>query len=184
MEHPAYAMAAIFPYYRIAVVVGYALDGAAYVAKSGAWPDQFYPCQHGFTGDAAEPLSLNIRLANSKHSAAVTMEIILNDGDINIDDVAFFQFFIGRNTMADHVVDRGTDGFGETAVVQRGRNGLLGIDDVVVTDAVQFIGRNPWLHVCANHVEDISGESARDPHFGLLGGAFNGYSHLFVFYGY
>ena len=88
-----------------------------------------------------------------------------NDGYIDIDDVAFLQNLgIAWNAMADHVIHGSADGFGEAVVIQRGGNGLLDVDNVVVAKAVQLAGADAGLYMGANHFEHIRREASGHAH--------------------
>ena len=54
---------------------------------------------------------------------------------------------------------------------------MLLVDDMVVTDAVQFLGGDPRLDVLADHFQDFGGQFARFAHFGDLFGGFDDYIH-------
>ena len=58
-------------------------------------------------------------------------------------------------------------------VIQRGRDGLLVVDYVVVTDPVEFIGGDASLHVGADHFENFGRQAACDAHFFYLFGCFD-----------
>jgi hypothetical protein len=72
--------------------------------------------------------------------------------------------------VADDVVDRCADRLRKAAIAERCRDGLLPIDDVVVADAVEFLGRNAGNHVLTDHVEHLGGQAARDSHRVLFRG--------------
>src|SRR5690606_23654955 len=94
-----------------------------------------------FLSDANETFGGNTRLAYKEHFAGVAVEAILDDRHVDIDDVAVLQdLFVAGDTVADHMVDGGADGFGKASVVQWRRNGLLNFGDVFVADAVQLLG--------------------------------------------
>jgi len=65
---------------------------------------------------------------------------VLDNGDIDVEDVTVLQGFVIGNAMADDMVDRGADRLGEALVVQRGGNGLLNVDDMLVAQAVELLG--------------------------------------------
>lgn len=76
------------------------------------------------------------------------------------------------NTVADHLVDGGANGFGKSFVVKGGGDGLLHINDMVVANLIQFSGADPRFDVLANHIQHICGKTASDAHFfQLFGGS-------------
>lgn len=46
------------------------------------------------------------------------MPAIKNDGDVDIDDVAFEQDFVAGDAVANHMIDGCADGFGEAFVIE------------------------------------------------------------------
>lgn len=90
-----------------------------------------------FLRDLDEALGMLGHFADAEHLAGIAMEAIFYYGDIDINGVAGLEgLAIAGNAVTDDVVYRGTDGFWETIVIQRGRDGLLYIDNVVVTDSI------------------------------------------------
>ena len=81
-------------------------------------------------------MSEGLSFTHEKHLTGVAVVAIFDNGDIDINDVAVFQLFVGRNTVADAMVHRGADGFWESAVIERCRNRILFVDDVVMANAV------------------------------------------------
>jgi len=75
---------------------------------------------------------------------------VLDDGNVDVDNIAFFERLVIGDAMANLVVDRGADRFGvglvaAAGVVQRGGNAALHIHDVVVGQLVDFVGGDPGL---------------------------------------
>ncbi len=104
--------------------------------EGGAGPDHFQGLVQALLGDLDQALGVGCHLADLHHDAGVAVVFVLDHGDIDIDDIAVFQFVgVRGDAVADHVVDRGADGAREAVVVQRGRDGLLGVGNVVVADA-------------------------------------------------
>ena len=52
--------------------------------------------------------------------------------------------------------------FGKAAVIEVRRDRVLHVDDVVVADAVELLGRDAGHHVLADHVEHLGGQAAGD----------------------
>jgi hypothetical protein len=65
-------------------------------------------------------------------------------------------------------------------VVERGRDGLLLVHNVIVADFVQFVGRDPGLDVRFDHFQDLGGEATRHAHFLDFVGRFYLYTHVWV----
>jgi len=130
------AMAAVFAYYRKVVGFGVFLDAVADIAQVDAGFNHFHTQFHTLMADAAQALGENRRFADEEHFAGIAVVAVLDDGDVDIDDVAIFEFFGARDAVADLVVHRGADGFGEAVVVERGRDRLLLIDGVVVANLI------------------------------------------------
>ena len=75
--------------------------------------------------------------------------------------------------MADDVIDRGADGLWKAAIIDVGRNRLLHVDDVIVTDAIELLRRDSGEHVLADHVEHVGCQAAGDTHLFLFVGCLN-----------
>ena len=97
------------------------------------------------------------------------MEPVLDHGHVDVDDVALLEPAIARYPVAYDVVDRRTDRLWVAAVTEWRRDRALHVDDVVVADAVQLLGRHPGNHVRADHVERLGCEATGDPHRLLVG---------------
>ncbi|MNP65256.1 hypothetical protein D3C76_1608330 [compost metagenome] len=80
--------------------------------------------------------------------------------------------------MADHMVDRGADRLGEALVVEGRGNGLLHVDDVVVADAVQFLGGHAGFDMLADHLQHFGGQAAGNAHLLDFGGRLDGDGHI------
>jgi hypothetical protein len=103
---------------------------------------------------------------------------LVDHRDIDIDDVAGLQPLVVRDAVADHVVDRRTDGLREPAIAQVRRHGLLRVDDEIVAPGVQLLGGDPRLDVFRDHVEDVCGEAAGHAHFLLIFRRLDGDVHV------
>ncbi len=71
-------------------------------------------------------------------------------------------------------------GYGRVArrrVVQRRRNGLLDVHDVVVREAVELVGRDAGAHVRGQHVQHLGGKASGDAHALDLLGRLDGDRH-------
>jgi hypothetical protein len=170
-------MPAVFANDRAAIFLNMFLNCLADIAQVFAGSELFDAEPQRLKGHFREPFRLNAGLAHKEHSAGVTVEFILDDSDVDIQNVARFQLPFARYAVTNDVIDRGTDRFRETPVIQGCRDRALGLDDVLVANLVQFACRDTRLHVLSNHIQDVGGKSARHAHFVLLGRRFNRYIH-------
>lgn len=147
----AYAVAAEFSDHRIAIGFSVFLNGVANVAQCRAGFDLLNTQEHRFTGDFYQSFGVRGDVSDAKHFASVAMITVLDDGDVDIDDVAVFQLLFAGDAVANLLVDRGAYRFREAAVIQWCWNRLLFIDDVVVTKLVEVVGRDAGNDVGGNH---------------------------------
>ncbi|MNV51669.1 hypothetical protein D3C71_1437250 [compost metagenome] len=177
VEHLADTMAAEFANHREAVLFRVLLDDFADVAQAAAGFDDLDRLVHAFLGHLGQALGPDRYVADVEHPAGITVETVLDDGDVDVQGVAIFERLVVWNAMADHMVDRRADRLWIALVIERGRDGFLLIDDVVVADLVQLIGGNARLDVFGNHFQHIGGQFAGDTHFGDILGGFEGDGH-------
>ncbi len=94
------------------------------------------------------------------------MVFVFNNGHVNVDDIAVFQqLLVVRNTVAHHFINRDADRFRETVVAEAGGNGVLLVDDVIITDAVELARADARLDVRLDHFQHFCGQFARNAHF-------------------
>ena len=62
--------------------------------------------------------------------------------------------------------------FGKAAIIERRRDRLLHIHDVIVAALIELIGRHARDDVRCDHIEHIRGQAAGNAHLFLLGGGF------------
>ena len=150
-----------------AFVFGKLLDGMADVAEGCAGADAADTSPHGFVGDVHQALGEDAGLSDEKGAVGVAVPAVFDDSDVDIDDVAVFQGLVGRDAVADDVVDRDAGGSGKrwAAIVEAGRDGVLLVDHVIVAAAVKFGSSDTGDDVRLDHVEDIGGKASRDAHF-------------------
>jgi hypothetical protein len=84
-----------------------------------------------------------LAVADDVHAAVVAMPAVLDDGDVDVDDVAVLQRPVVGDAVADHVVERRAQRrrVGRVArrlVAQRGRDAALHVHHVLVRQAVDF----------------------------------------------
>ena len=91
-------------------------------------------------GNVNQALGDGGNFADGKHAAGVAVEAVFFDGQVDVDDVAFFERLVVGDAVADDVVDGGAAGFGigRVAVVQWGGIAALDVDVVVVNEFRRF----------------------------------------------
>ena len=81
------------------------------------------------------------------------------------------------------MVDRGADRLGKrnpvgrAAIVERGGNRLLHIDDIVVAEAIEFFGCYGGLDVLGDHFQHLGRQAAGHAHAGNIFRSLDGYCH-------
>ena len=153
------------------------LYGVADIAQAHAGTHQGDTFEHAFATEIDQTFCLDGRFAHEKHFAGVAVKTVFDNRDVDIDNVAFLENLVTGNAVADHVVDGGTDGFGKTFVVERGRDGLLLVHDVIVTHAVKFASADTRLHMRCDHFEHLGGQAASNAHFLDFFRGFDSYGH-------
>ncbi|RMS02430.1 hypothetical protein ALP75_200820 [Pseudomonas syringae pv. actinidiae] len=112
-----------------------------------------------------------------KHSAGVAVVTVLDDRDVDVQRVAVLELPVAGDAVADHLIDRGADRLGKAFVVQRSRDRLLLVDDVVMADAVQFFGGDARLDMGRDHFQNFGGQAAGDAHLFNVFRGFEGDGH-------
>ncbi|AEW72217.1 hypothetical protein EcWSU1_00777 [Enterobacter ludwigii] len=165
VEDTANAVAAVFTHNGETFRFNEFLDSGPNGAQANAGFNHFQRQVEAFLRHFAQTLAQNRRLAHDEHLRGVTMVVIFNDRHVDVDDVAIFeQFFVVRNTVTNHFVNRNADGFRETMVAKAGGDRVLLIDDIVVTNAVQFTRAHARLHVRLDHFQHVCGQTTGDAH--------------------
>ncbi len=169
VEGVADTMATEITHYGVVIFFCVSLYNVAYVAEGRAWAHHLDGLVQALLGDAHQALGMCRGFAGKEHFAGVAVPAILDDGDVDINDVALFQgLAVGWYTVADHFVDRSADGFGEAAVAEAGGNRFLYIDYVVVAALVQFFRSDSGDDILANHFQDLCSEATCSAHLGDL----------------
>ena len=180
VEHPSDPVAAILPHHRETVGFGVLLYDMSDITELGAGFDGLDAHHHAVVGHLGQPAGQHRRVLDEEGPAGVAVVLVLDNGDIDIDDIAAFQLLFPRNAMTDNVIDGRADGFGKTPVVQRRRDAVEFVDDEVVTDIVQFAGRDAGADVGFDHHQDVRREPTRGSHFFDLLGRFDADIHVRV----
>src|SRR5665647_3656550 len=97
------------------------------------------------------------------------MPAVLDDSDVDVDDIAFFQSLLVGNAVADLMIDRGANRLRVSVVarwrvVQRRRGGALNLSGVVLSDLVQLVGGDAGFDESAKVVEQLPRQPARHAH--------------------
>src|SRR5690606_11337790 len=87
---------------------------------------------------------------------------------VDVQDVAAPEAPVARDPVADDVVDGRADRLREAAVIERRGHGGKLVDDVLVTDAVQLVGRDARAHVLGDHIEHVGRQPPGDTHLVLF----------------
>jgi hypothetical protein len=90
METQTNAVATKLAHHAEAMSLGKLLDGVADVTQMDAGLDHFDAVPQGVIGEAAKAFGGNGRITHCKHAAGVAVPAVLDDGDVHIDDIAFF----------------------------------------------------------------------------------------------
>ena len=182
VEGASDAVAAKFLHDGIACVFGNLLAGIAHVAQCRAGFDGFDARHHGIVGGVYQALGDGGDFADGKHAAGVAVEAVFFDGQVDVDDVAFFEGFVVGDAVADDVVDGCAAGFGvgRVAVVQRGGITALNVDVIIVNEFVDFVGGDAGFDELADVVEGFGDEAAQFAHFFDFFGGVDDDCHGFV----
>src|SRR3989338_10109082 len=104
---------------------------------------------------------LRMPIWRSSRMAGSATPVILDDGQIDVDDVALFQNLVGRgDAVTNHLIDGGENGLRIPLIPHVGWNGALDIHDVVVADSVERLRAHPRNHVGLNHAENLCSKPA------------------------
>ena len=177
-------MSAVFTHDRHAVGIGVCRNRRAHVAKGRAFFDLGDAEPHTFIGYSAQAFRSNRAFANDKHATGVAkIACGRDDGDVDVENIAVFEdSFIIRHAVTNHVVERNTARFRVRwitwwLIAERGRDGFLDIDHIIIHHAIQFARGNTSTDVWLDEVQDFRGKFTRHAHVGNVGFGFDGYSH-------
>ncbi|VXG76746.1 hypothetical protein CDS [Salmonella enterica subsp. enterica serovar Derby] len=166
MEAATNTVSAVFTYHGETFAFGIFLDGGANGAQADARFHHFDAQIQALLRDAAQTLAENGRFADDKHLRGIAVEFIFNHGHVDVDDITIFQMFsVIRNAVAHHFINRDTDGFRIAVVAEAGGDRVLFVNDVIVTDTVQFAGGDARFDIRFDHFQHFGCQTARDAHF-------------------
>ena len=179
------AVAAEFAHHAAIVALYKLLNGMADIAQVHAGPDLQYAVPHGLVAQAAQAARGNAGVlfaTHHEHAAGVTVPAIFDHGDVDVENVAFFQRLVAGYAVANLVVDRCANRLGVglvtgRRVIQRRRYGALLVDHVVVAELVQRVGGNARLHMRGDVVEYFCGQPTGCAHGGNASFVFDGDAH-------
>ena len=163
VEDPAETMTAEIANHRTALGLGIGLDGVADIAQGGAGLDHGDAAHHGLVGDLDQAPRLERDIADEKHAARIAVPAVDDGGDVDIEDIAVPQPLVAGNAVADHMVDRGADRFGKTAVVERRRD-RAAIADEPGAELVERLRGDPGNDMRGDEIEGLRGQAAGHAH--------------------
>src|SRR5690606_4925139 len=120
VELAADSVAAIFAHDRKTLLFGVFLDGVPDVAQRGAGAHLLDAQPHAFVGGFGEAARQDGRLAHVVHAAGIAEPAVLDDGDVDVHDVAVLEDLVAGNAVADDVVYRSADGSRKGRIAGRG----------------------------------------------------------------
>ena len=159
VEHLAKAVPAEIADHAVAVLLGMALDRVADVAEMVARLRLFEPEHQAFIGHVDQAARLDRDVADQIHPAGVAMPAAEHRSDVDVDDVAVLERAIGRDAVADDMIDRDAAAMGVAAIAERRGHTAAG-DRHVADDVVELVGAHAGDDVGHQRVEDLGGEAA------------------------
>ena len=103
-------------------------------------------------------------LTNEVGLIQVGVEPVLVETHVDVDDVSFLQGAGVGDSVADDLIDRCAATSGEKVVVEGGRIGVVG-DDELVNLPVNLLSRHSWRHQTVPQVQSLPSEPASLPDF-------------------
>ena len=169
VHFPADAVAAVFPHHAIAVPLGVFLNGVANIAESRAGAHLVNAFPHGLVGGFYQFVCDGRYITDQIHFTGVGDKPILFQGDIQIHDIAVFQFArCTGHPVAHHFIDRAIERVGVVVLTLAGGSGVERVDDEVFHLAVDLHGGDARRDEVVEHFKHLAEESTRLPHQRLL----------------
>lgn len=134
------------------------------------------PEPHRMAGDVDEAECGLTHFPDRVHFRRVAMKSVENDGDVDIDDVPFDEGAWAGNPVTDHFVDGRADRLGKALVVERRWDRVV-FNNEVVTQLVEFVGRDTRRHVGGDKVENFASQPSSGTHFLDFGFVVDVYRH-------
>jgi len=101
--------------------------------------------------------------ANEKGFTLITVPIIDDRGDVNIDNVTLFELVIIRDAVANDIIDARATTFGIVLISER-RWFVPMIEGPLMNNLVNVTGRDPRLHHRAQVIHQLCVDSSRSSH--------------------
>src|SRR5699024_1379457 len=122
------------------------------------------------------------RLTDTEHATGIAVPAVLDDGDINVDDVAIFKGLVTGYAMADDMIDGRADGAGKRrmpwrGIAHRGRSDIKHIGYVIQTEFVELGRGDAGLDVIGQIIQRLGSGLAGGPHLVQVGGIGNQWNH-------
>ncbi len=163
MERGPDAVPGEVAHYAVAEPAGIRLDHAADHVECAAGSHGLDPAHRGLPGPLDQQPRFLVHVAGEKGRVRVAVNAADVRGDVDIDNVTVGHNRVVRNAVADDLVQRCAERFRVTAVTKRARIGAV-VDQELVADPVQFVGRHPGLDVPADLGQSLGRDPASDPH--------------------
>ena len=151
---------------------GVILNHMTDIAKTGPRSNQFNSFVHALLCDFAQSSGVRSDFPDIKHFARVAVVAVMNNGNVDVYDVAVFEGQRAGDPVTDDLVDGGADRARESLVVEGGGDGSV-IEDVLVAELVEFVGGHARDDVRRDEVEHTRGQRTGSAHLLDLFGCFN-----------
>ena len=120
-----------------------------------------------------EQARLLAHISGEESRVRVAVDASDEGSDVDIADVAVEELRGIGDAVADDLVQARTQGFGIAAITE-GRWVRTMVDEELVADSVELIGRDSWTNVATDLRQGVRGDPSGDPH------CFDGRSRLHV----
>ncbi len=117
------------------------------------------PEHQALIGHVDQPPRLDRHVADQIHPAGIAVPAVEHRRHVDIDDVAVLERALGRDAVADDMVDRDAAAMRVAAIAERRGHAAAG-DRHVADDIVELFGRDAGDDMRHQRVEDLGGEAA------------------------
>ena len=139
MEGLAHAVARVVAHHPVVEALGVFLDHSADDIDFATGPHRSDPALHRSARALDERSRPSVDLADRVGRVRVAVDAVEIGGDVQVDEVALLEDGRVGDAVADDLVDRGADRFGEAHVAQAGRVGAV-VAHVLVGYTVELVG--------------------------------------------